>query len=280
MPVDLHLHSSASDGVDDPATLMDLAHAAGVSTVALTDHDTLAGIGEAADRAEVLGLRFIPGVELSVDHGSNKLHLLAYFTQPGPAPLNDTLARLRDGRTERNLAIVDRLVELGYDITIEDVLAEAGGPSVGRPHIADVLVARGAFDDRTSVFEHLLHDGGPAYVERPRLTAEEAIGLAREQDSVPVVAHPATIGARAEEMSRMFHELVDLGLGGIEAYHSMHPPALRVHLASLADDLGIAATGGSDYHGAGVRDYRIGVGRGDLRVPDESFDALEAQRKR
>ena len=278
MPVDLHLHPSVSDGVDSPAELIDLAADAGLSAVALTDHDTLDGIPEAARRAAERDLRFVPGVELSVDHDGYKLHLLVYFTEPGPGPLNDRMSALLAGRADRNVAIVERLSALGYDVTMEDVRAHAAGPSVGRPHIADALVAAGAFANRSEVFEHLLHDGGPAYVERRRLTATDAIALARSQGSVPVVAHPATIGARADDMSQLLGELVDTGLGGIEAHHSMHPPELRRHLADLATDLGIAATGGSDYHGSGVRDYRIGIGTGDLRVPDDALAALEDQR--
>ena len=278
MPVDLHLHSSVSDGTDAPADLVRLAGEAGMDAISLTDHDTLAGIDEAADTAQSLGLRFVPGVELSVEHEGHTIHLLAYFTEPGPGPLNDRLADLLAGRSERNPAIVGRLNALGYELTIEDVMTHARGPSVGRPHIADALVASGAFPDRDAVFEHLLHDGGPAYVERRRLGAIEAIVLARRQRCVPVVAHPATIGMSGEDSGLLFRQLTDAGLGGIEAHHPMHSPALRSHLAGLARELGIAATGGSDYHGAGKRDYRIGTGRGDLSVPNTALDELEGQR--
>lgn len=278
MPVDLHLHSSVSDGTDAPADLVRLAGDAGLDAISLTDHDTLAGIDEAAATARSIGLRFVPGVELSVEHGGHTIHLLVYFTEPGPGPLNDRLADLLAGRADRNLAIVDRLNALGYGLTIDDVMAHAEGPSVGRPHIADALVASGAFPDRDAVFEHLLHDGRPAYVERRRLGAIEAIVLARRQRCVPVIAHPATIGMSAEDSASLFRDLTDAGLGGIEAHHPMHPPPLRSHLADLARELGIAATGGSDYHGAGKRDYRIGTGRGDLSVPNAALEELEDQR--
>ncbi len=280
MPVDLHLHSTASDGADSPSALMELAAAEGVTTAALTDHDTLAGIAEAAGRAGELGIRLIPGIELSVDHGGAKLHMLAYFTEPGQGPLNDRLDGLLRGRGERNRTIVSRLNELGYEIDLTDVLAKSGGPSVGRPHIADALIEAGYFVSRNEVFEHLLHDGGPAYVERARLTAVEAIHLAREQGAVTVVAHPATIAMDADGYARLFRELAEAGLGGIEAYHSMHHHDLRDHLATLAHSLGMAATGGSDYHGIDTRTYRIRTGNGDLRIPDRAVDELDAARER
>lgn len=280
MPVDLHLHSSASDGTDSPATVVALAAEAGLEAIALTDHDTLAGISAARAAAEDAGIALIPGAELSVNHRDHKIHLLVYFTDPGPGPLNDRLSDLRGGRDRRNQRIVRRLRDLGYDISDDDVRAHAAGPSVGRPHIADALVAAGAFPNRESVFEHLLHDGGPAYVERERLTALEAIDLARAQGAVPVIAHPVTIGAPAEDMTVLFRELTDAGLGGIEAHHPMHPTPLRLHLAAVAGSLGIAATGGSDYHGRGKRGYRVGVGTGDLSVPGDALDALEEQRSR
>ena len=280
MPVDLHTHSAVSDGTDPPHLLIEAAVDAGLESVALTDHDTLDGITEARTAAERLDIRFVPGVELSVQHGRFKLHLLVYFTDPGPGPLNDRMAELLTGRGRRNVEIVAKLQDLGYEITMDDVSEHARGPSVGRPHIADALVASGAFPDRDAVFEHLLHDGGPAYVERARLTATDAIDLARRQRAVPVIAHPVTIGASADDYAALFRELTDVGLGGIEAHHPMHPPRLRIHLSELASGLGIAATGGSDYHGTGKRSYHLGRGTGDLCVPMAALDALETQRER
>ena len=278
MSVDLHLHSNVSDGVDSPTRLLQLAVEAGVTTAALTDHDTLDGLVEATAAARTLGIRLIPGVELSVDHNGSKIHMLVYFTDPGDGPLQDRLQSLLDGRGDRNIRIVDRLSELGYDITLDDVRRQAAGPSVGRPHIADALIERGYFAHRDEVFEDLLRDGGAAYFPRSRLTAEEAITLAREANQVPVVAHPATIQVPDGGYDALFAELRDLGLGGIEAHHPMHTPTLREHLTNLAHTLGLAATGGSDFHGVGKRDYRIATGTGDLQIPDSAVEELEAQR--
>lgn len=260
--------------------MLQLAAEASLSHVALTDHDTLAGIPEARAAAYELGIEIIPGVELSVDHHHTKIHMLIYFVEPGDGPIPSRLGDLRDARDTRNVAIVEKLNDLGYEITIDDVQRHAEGPSVGRPHIADALIEKGAFTSRDEAFADLLNNGGAAYVERDRLTAATAIELARVGGSVPVIAHPTTMGLNREGFGDIFRELTDLGLGGIEAHHPMHHPDLRTHLTDLAAKLGIAATGGSDYHGAEKRSYRVGTGNGDLRVPTSAIEQLFDQRNR
>jgi predicted metal-dependent phosphoesterase TrpH len=277
---DLHLHSNVSDGEDSPKRLVELAAQAGVSTIALVDHDILDGIDEARTAAQRFGVDFIPGIELSVAHQGHKIHMLVYFLEPGGGPLQDHLEWLRAGRTERNTKIVERLGDLGYEITMDDVLRQAAGASVGRPHIADALIDGGYFDHRDEVFHGLLGDGGEAYIERARFSALKAIQLARESDAVPVIAHPLTIGWSADEADDAFAALAAEGLGGIEAHHPMHNLKLRNHLEAVAHRIGIAATGGSDYHGASKKRYRIGVGDGDLRVPATAIDELRAQQRR
>jgi predicted metal-dependent phosphoesterase TrpH len=259
---------------------MRLAANEGVTVAALVDHDTTAGLVEAGKAAEAVGVRLVPGIELSVDHRRSKIHLLVYFVDPARGSLNDELAGLIAGRNERNHAIIARLGSLGYQLSIDDVLQHAAGASIGRPHIADALIAKGYITHRNEVFEHLLHDGGPAYVERTRLTARRAIELARADGAVPVVAHPVTINPGDLSYDELFAELADIGLGGIEAHHPMHAPGLRSHLAKVAGSLGVAATGGSDYHGETARTYRIRFGSGDLRIPEDAIDQLEAQRDR
>ena len=280
MTVDLHVHSTASDGTDEPAELIRRAARLGLRTVALTDHDTLAGIGAARESAAAEGIELIPGTELSVDWPTGKMHLLVYFLEPGTGPLQDRLQWLRDGRRERNAAILERLHDLGFEISMSEVEARAAGPSVGRPHIADSLVARGYFTSRSEAFIDLLGDGGRAYAERRRLPAAEAIRLARDSDAVPVIAHPYTVGLSRDEYAAAFEELTALGLGGIEAFYPEHSPVLREHLAGLAASLGIVATGGSDYHGTGKPDIELGVGHGDLAVPPAVVGALHAAKRR
>lgn len=276
---DLHLHSNRSDGAESPTHLVEMTAEAGVSKMALVDHDVLDGLNEARIAAEAHGIQFIPGIELSVNHNDMKMHMLVYFIEDKPSPLEAKLPWLREGRNKRNNQIVKNLNDLGYEITIEDVLRWAAGDSVGRPHIADALVEINAADNRDAAFEGLLHDGGLAYVERDRLTAIEAMALARASGGVPVIAHPKTISGGAADYATLFGELVNAGLGGIEAHHASHSLELRDHLTDMAHRLGIAATGGSDFHGNKKREFRIGVGTGDLRVPDTAVEELLAQRR-
>ncbi|GMQ85520.1 MAG: PHP domain-containing protein [Acidimicrobiia bacterium] len=278
MAVDLHTHSEESDGTDSPAELIRLADEAGLSAIALTDHDTLSGIEQARAAAGSAGPRVVAGVELSVEHDGVKIHLLVYFLEPGTGPLQDRLAELREGRHRRNVEILARLRDLGYDIEQGDVAAQAAGEAVGRPHIADALVAKGVIASRAEAFDGLLSDGGMAYVPRPRLSAAKAIHLATASGAVTSVAHPYTIDMNASTYPTLFEELGDAGLTGLEAFYPEHTPDLREHLAALATDLGLVATGGSDYHGAGKPGLRVGTGRGDLVVPDTALSDLEQRR--
>ena len=277
MAVDLHTHSLVSDGTDTPTAIITAAAAADLTWVSLTDHDTLAGIPEAASAAAEIGIGFIPGIELSVGWETGEMHLLVYFLEPGPGPLQDRLEGFRDSRVARAHRTVALLNDLGYELSYSDVAAEAGGESIGRPHIADALVAIGRFPDRDAVFDELLHAGGPAYIRRDLLEATDAIELSRLSGGVPVLAHPYTIDPGPGGYEAALRTLVEAGLGGIEAHHSEHRPNLRDSLVTMAAALGVAATGGSDYHGAGKPGLNVGTGRGSLNVPDESVDQLRSQ---
>ena len=246
--------------------------------MALTDHDNLDGIAEARAAGSAHGIEVIAGTELSVEWDGGAMHLLVYFVEPGPGPLQDAMATIRTGRSERNLRLVDRLRSLGMDISYDEVAAEAGGSGVGRPHFAAVMVAKGYVPDIPAAFDRYLASGRPGYEARMRLPAELAIELARETGGVPVIAHPHTIGVGADDYNRAFRELTAVGLGGIECYYPEYAPPVRDHLASVAEDLGIVATGGSDYHGTYKEGIAVGVGRGDLMVPDEALAALQAAR--
>jgi predicted metal-dependent phosphoesterase TrpH len=278
LAVDLHLHSNASDGTDAPGVVVQKAVAAQLTAIALTDHDTLSGIPEAQTFAANLPIELIPGVELSVDHDGVKIHMLAYFLEPEPGPLQDRLLMLRDGRAVRNKKIIETLNELGYPITMQDVHRHAAGDAIGRPHIADALVAAGLVADRSEAFRDLLGDGGLAYAERDRLTATEAITLTTASGGVTSIAHPLTIEAGDSSLRSIFEDLRDVGLAGIEAYYSQHPPHIRTQLAGVAAELGLVATGGSDCHGTGKPGLEIGTGRGDLVVPGTALEELRARR--
>jgi predicted metal-dependent phosphoesterase TrpH len=276
--IDLHTHSSASDGTDSPTELIRRASAQGLTAVALTDHDTLSGLTEARSAAADAGIRLIPGTELSVDHDGLKLHMLVHFLEPQDGPLQDRLVELRQGRHERNSKIIAKLRELGYEIDQSDVDAQAGGEAVGRPHIADALVAKGFVSTRAEAFDGLLSDRGAAYAERLRLSATTAISLAAASGAVTTVAHPYTIDRNAETFPALFAELQALGLSGLEAFYPEHSKDLQAHLAALAKDLGLVATGGSDYHGTGKPGLELGSGFGDLVVPDTVLAELEKRK--
>jgi hypothetical protein len=277
--IDLHVHSTFSDGSLTPAELVAEAAAAGLTALAVTDHDTMAGIPELAAAARGTGVRAVPGVELSVSHEHGPLHLLGYFMESG-VEFDAALARIQRGREERNLSIVDRLVALGAPVTWDEVLAIAGGDLVGRPHFAMALVARGYVASKDEAFARFLARGRPAYVERFRYPAVEAIGILRRAGGVAVLAHPGLLRCEGRHLRELVAELASAGLGGLEVWHSQHNLVTIRRLARLAEAHGLVATGGSDYHGAMSPGIRIGRGFGSLAVPDGVVDALLARRAR
>lgn len=278
MTVDLHTHSTASDGSDPPERIVALAAAAGLTTVALTDHDTQEGVAAAESAAKRHGIELIPGVELSLGYDEGGMHLIVLWLEPGTGPLQDRLAGLQDGRGERNERIVDRLTELGMPLTIEEVIEESGGGTVGRPHIAAVMVRHGYVPDINTAFELWLGSGLPAYATRARLDPEEAITLARESRAVPILAHPHTLGlTTAPAMADMLTRLRRAGLVGLEAHYSSYRRHERAGYADLARRFGLIASGGSDYHGTYKPGLSVATGYGDLVVPADVIDRLREQ---
>jgi hypothetical protein len=275
MIVDLHSHSTASDGSDPPARLVELALEAGLGCLALTDHDTQAGIPEAVAAATGTGLELIPGVELSLDYDGGGMHLVVLWLEPGPGPLQDRLAALREGRDTRNLRIVDLLTSLGMPITIEEIEEEAGGGSVGRPHIAAVMVERGYVPDIRTAFDLWLANGKPGYVGRDRLEPEEALSLARESGGVPILSHPHTLGiTTAPEMADLLTRLGRAGLVGLEAIYAAYRRHERYGYADLARRFSLIPSGGSDYHGTYKPGLQLGSGFGDLVIPGSVLEEL------
>jgi predicted metal-dependent phosphoesterase TrpH len=275
MPVDLHAHSTASDGSDPPGRLIELALARRLKTLAITDHDTLEGVVEARAAAEGTGLELIPGTELSLQYQGGGMHLVVLWLEPGRGPLQDRLAGLQEGRGDRNLRICEILTELGMPVDLAEVEEEAGGGSVGRPHIAQVMVGKGFVPDIRTAFDLWLGSGQPAYVGRPRLNPEEAIALARQSGAVPVLAHPHTLGiTRAEDMAQLLGRLSDAGLVGLEALYSSYLRHEREGYSHLARRFGLVPSGGSDYHGTYKPGLDLGIGYGDLVVPDSVVEEL------
>jgi predicted metal-dependent phosphoesterase TrpH len=255
---DFHTHSTASDGRLTPTELVDEAVRCGLQGYAISDHDTLAGVEEASARASEFGLYYIPAVELSVDlHTGGSAHLLGYF--PGadlsvlcsPASeMSKALQYVINGRNTRNPAIVQKLQELGFDITMKEVEAEAGNAVVGRPHIAAVLVKKGLVGSSEEVFGRYLGSGKAAYVERQRLGDYRAIELIRQAGGLPVLAHPKYIRAEGfRELGALVSSLVDAGLAGLEAYYPEQSEKMISFLEDVAGKHRLLLTGGSDFHG-------------------------------
>lgn len=275
MTVDLHTHSTASDGSDPPERLVELAVDARLSALALTDHDTQEGVQAAVAAAAKHDLELIPGVELSLNYDSGTMHLIVLWLNPGTGPLQDRLHGLQSGRGRRNEEIVRRLEEAGLPITIEEILEEAGGGSVGRPHIAAVMVRHGYVPDIRTAFDLWLGRGRPAYVTRDRLDPGEAIGLARESGAVPVLSHPHTLGVTtAPAMAGLLTHLKRAGLIGLEALYGSYRRHEREGYADLARRFELIPSGGSDYHGSYKPGLSLGSGYGDLAIPDSVLDEL------
>ena len=273
--IDLHSHSNASDGSDDPAALVQRAAATGIRSLALTDHDTQSGVTAAAAEATRLGIELIPGTELSLAWEGGAMHLIVLFLAPGTGPLQDRLSAIRTARHARNQEILEALASLGLPVGEEEVAAVAGGESVGRPHIAAAMVTRGYVESIAEAFDLYLGWARPAYRPRWRLTPEEGIGLALESGGVPVLAHPHTLGLNtSEEVSSTLRRLKEAGLRAMESYCALYSPLEREGYAALAARFGLLSSGGSDYHGSFKPGIELGVGRGNLSVPEGLLEAL------
>ncbi len=279
MAVDLHTHSTYSDGSDSPAEIVSAAAAAGLEAVALTDHDNLNGILEAAAAADASEVELIPGVELSCEWQPGGMHLVVLWLEPGPGPLQDRLEILQAGRRQRNVDLIELLRKLDVDISYEEVVAEAGGTGVGRPHVAAVLVRKGVVGSIPEAFDLYLASGRPAYVERYRLPPEEAIELARASGAVPIVAHPHTLGMTGTTLDQELRRLARHGLVGLECYYPEYEPDTRLELVERARDVGLVPSGGSDYHGTYKPGLEIGRGYGDLSVGREVWQELAEARR-
>ena len=278
--IDLHTHSTVSDGSDAPGRVVELAVEAGCSAMALTDHDSLAGIGPARQRAAELGITFVPGCEVScLPVGPGGMHVLVYFVDEDDGPLGEELGRLRQDRRRRNLAMAERLTALGVAVTYDRVVAIAGGEEgVGRPHFAAALVEAGAAESIDDAFHRYLGNDGSAYVGKARLSGPDVAALARASGGVAVLAHPYSMGLEGPDLARVVGELADAGFGGIEAVYGRYSPRQRTELGHLARRFDLVATGGSDHHGTVKPDLRVGTGQGDLKVPDKVVGQLEARR--
>ena len=276
--VDLHLHSTFSDGTCTPEEIVELAAEAGLAAAVLTDHDTMEGTPRFLAAARAAGIRSLAGMEISADVPHRTVHLLAYGCDPAEPRLAAAMERVRGGRAERNARILAKLAELGCPITMDEVRAEAGNAEVvGRPHVAAALVRRGFAQDRTDAFRRFLGRGAPAYAERYRLPPEEALELVAGAGGIVSLAHPASTGYNPAELRRFVGRLAERGLAGIECLYTGYLPNQVEEYVGLAREFGLAVTGGTDFHGDNKPGIRIGVAYGRLRVSVSAFDALEAR---
>lgn len=274
--IDLHLHTTHSDGSLRPSDVLTLAKQANVSALAITDHDITTGIPEAMATGETLGIEVIPGVEISSFDGKSELHILGYCVRWQDVEFNRRLATLRESRHRRNPLIIERLREAGLDVTYEEVRALAGTESVGRPHIAQLLMQKKYVSSAKEAFDRYLAEGRPAYVARELPTPAEAISWIREAKGVAVLAHPTWVKESGEGLRTCVTTLKEDGLGGIEVHYSTHSKSQTAGYLDLAHRLDLLITGGSDFHGLTKPDIEVGSGRGDLKVNPRLLAPLKA----
>ncbi|MCX5767375.1 MAG: PHP domain-containing protein [Gemmatimonadetes bacterium] len=265
--IDLHSHTTASDGARTPSDSVTNAAAAGLAALAITDHDTVAGVAEARLMGDQLGVRIIAGVELSVFEGDREVHLLGLHLDR-PAHMENALTEVRHARRERAISIVAKLNALGVPVTVEAVLAEAAGGAIGRPHVARAIIAGGWVKDQREAFDRYLGAGRPANVEKSRLTVADGVRLVHEAGGISVFAHPGGDGRR-----ELIESLVAQGLDGIEIRHPSHGGEDVRRLAALTQHFDLVPSGGSDWHGAASGPRVIGC----QCVPSEWLEIQEAR---
>ncbi|MHA7963657.1 PHP domain-containing protein [Paenibacillus sp. CAU 1782] len=281
---DLHTHTTASDGLHSPSEVVAMAAKAGLAAIAITDHDTIAGVSEAQEAGKKLGIQIVPGVELSTNAEGQDVHVLGYFTDNGNDQWLSRLKRLRGGRSQRNEEILKKLRHLGLEVQMEDVHAAAmrragvgldalSTLTIGRPHIAQALIDKGFAADMEEAFRQYLAEGAAAYVSQSRVHPMEAIGWIKEAGGVAVIAHPGLYGA-----DDLVEELCRSSADGLEVFHSDHGPQEEERYSAMAKRCGVLMTGGSDFHGLrGDQSYHGALG--STNVPLSRVDELHARRR-
>lgn len=275
--IDLHTHSLCSDGAQTPADVVRTAKEAGLSAIALSDHDCISGVQEAMDTGYALGVEVIPAVELSAQ-SDTELHILGYFVDIHNKKLQNTMAYALQVRDERQEETCRKLNEQGFAITMEEARAEAhGNPVLCRAHFAQIMVRKGYAASVKDAFNRYLSVGCYAYSNRQALTGPEAVSLIREAGGIAVAAHLHLIKKPDEELREYLKELIPYGLDGVEGYYTDYTPDMEQRYRAMAKELGLVISGGTDYHGANKPHIAIGKGKGNLEIP---YSVLEGLRKR
>lgn len=277
MSLDLHIHSTYSDGTQRPAEIVKMAKAKGLRAIAITDHDTTEGVQEALDAGSETGLEVITGIELSAVQGGRHVHLLGYCFDHNDSALIARVRHIQNARNLRNESIIKKLQSLGISIGLDEVIGKSSVGQTGRPHIAQVLLEKNIVRSIDDAFGRFLKKGAVAYVPREVLTAEEAIRIIREAGGVPVLAHPVTIDNSLRSIPEILTQLVALGLGGIEVYYPSHSTKNQKQLTTFAQRYGLAVSGGSDYHGD-IRPGTMLAGGKNVYVPYEILSQLKSKR--
>lgn len=276
--VDLHTHSTASDGTLTPTELVKAAKDAGLVAVALTDHDTVAGLPEAIEAGRRYDIEVIPGCELSVSYDKGIMHLVGLWVDPYAQHLASAFDRLINARTIRNKLIFEKLNQIGFPVTFEEVNALASG-TVGRPHFARALVNHGYVHNIEQAFDKFLGKNGRAYVPKNKISSQEGIQLLKDAGATVVLAHPCLLGVDDEELEAELGRLKNFGLDAMEVYYTSHNTEMTAYYKKKVKKFNILASGGSDFHGAVKPEIRIGKGTGKLFVHNSVLDDLKALRQ-
>jgi len=281
--IDLHVHSTASDGTLTPAQILELAQALNLGALAITDHDTIDGSKEALQAGIPASIHFLTGVELSAApppflRRSGSFHILGYGIRLDDDELNKTLQVLQQARDDRNPAIIERLGRLGFDMTQAEVVEMVGESQIGRPHIARLMLKKGYVHSIDEAFDRYLGTGKPAYVDKYRISCQRALDIIHGAGGIPILAHPYLLSLeKTAELEKLVVSLKKTGLEGIEAFYPEHPPQATAFYAELANRHQLLMTGGTDFHGSLKPEIQLGIGTGDFRVPFELYERLNGR---
>lgn len=275
--IDLHIHTTASDGTDSPAQAVAKAGALGLAAIAVTDHDSVGGVAEAQEAGQALGVEVVAGIEISADYRGNKAHILGYFIDPAARALRPALDWAVNERADRNREIVGAMAADGFDISLAALDAAYPGSVLGRPHMAEYLMKKGYVATVKEAFDRYLGEGRPYYRPKKRMAMERAAALIGEAGGVAVLAHPLQYGYTGEELEAFIAAAQKAGCLALEAYYAEHSPQQQAFLLETAARYGMGVSGGSDYHGSRKPHIRMGSGiGGGLRVPYAVLEGLKA----
>ena len=280
MKIDLHIHSTASDGTLSPSEILNMAQRLNLGAISITDHDTINGTKEALAIGIPPSLKFLTGVEISANpppsfSGPGSFHILGYGINIHDTELNRTLVRLQEARKNRNPRIIELLNRMGFELTLHEIRKEVGECQLGRPHIANQMVKKGFVQSIREAFDNYLATGQPAYVDKYRVDCDRAIAVILNAGGIPVLAHPVLLNIQDDDvLEKLVICLKEMGLKGIEAYYPEQTPDLIARYTEIANRYGLLITGGTDFHGSIKPEIKMGSGRGNFSVPYELYEKL------